>query len=474
MSKLPGSWFFGVTGAHGAEGAVRVGAIIAMFLVYAGIVVMIGSWLEIVRTLRRHPNTSLRAVAAILFAWAAPILVMPPLFSRDVYSYAAQGQMVSRGINPFVHGPSVLGPSRFLGLVDPLWRRSSAPYGPAWERLSGLIVQLADHDVLTAVILFRLVALVGVSLIAWGVPRLARSVSRDQAGAFALAVLNPLVLLVLLGGAHNDALMLGLLVAGCALARSKHVVTGLILCALAAEILVPALIGVAFIAWWWSDGASTLTRRGSRVAVAILFSIGVMVLVSALCGLGWRWLSGLSDPGLVVSWLDPATAVGLALGHLAGLLHDRGQSPAFVQGSRMASLGLAAIISVGLILRSRRIGAMQAIGWSLLAFAILGPIVWPWYETWGFVFLAVVAEAWTLRILVMLSALACFADVPDARYFWPADPILVFSALACLIAVIVAYGLVRLRPSMKWCSHPEPILPPTDSDHLTLWRSRDR
>ena len=41
--------------------------------------------------------------------------------------------------------------------------------------------------------------------------------------AFGLAVLNPAVLLVLLGGAHNDALMLGLLVAGCALARRHHV-----------------------------------------------------------------------------------------------------------------------------------------------------------------------------------------------------------------------------------------------------------
>jgi ABC-type Na+ efflux pump permease subunit len=183
-------------------------------LVYAGVVLMIGSWFEIVRTVRRHPGIPLRSVVAIATAWVLPVLVMPPLFSRDVYTYAAQGEMVRRGINPYLHGPIALGQSRFLGFVDPLWRTAPAPYGPAWERLSEAIVSVARHDVLATLVGFRLVALIGVALMAWGVPALARSIGREQTVAFSLAVLNPVVLLVLVGGAHNDALMLGLLVAG--------------------------------------------------------------------------------------------------------------------------------------------------------------------------------------------------------------------------------------------------------------------
>ena len=74
-------------------------------------------------------------------------------------------------------------------------------------------------------------------------------------------MLNPLVLLVLLGGAHNDALMLGLLVAGCAAARRNHILIGLVLCALAAEVKVPALIGAVFIGWWWSEGSAAWRQR---------------------------------------------------------------------------------------------------------------------------------------------------------------------------------------------------------------------
>ena len=96
-------------------------------LVYAGVAVMLGSWFEIVRTLRRHPHAPLGPVAAIAVAWALPVLVMPPLFSRDVYSYVAQGEMITRGFNPYVHGPNVLGSGPILRLVDPLWRHSRGP-----------------------------------------------------------------------------------------------------------------------------------------------------------------------------------------------------------------------------------------------------------------------------------------------------------------------------------------------------------
>src|SRR5258708_29783973 len=171
-SKRPDAWFFGT--GNGVSASSPNSTFLGVMVLYLGVVLMIGSWYEVVRTLRRNPATPVRAVVAIMVAWALPVLVMPPLFSRDVYSYAAQGEMVSRGINPYVHGPTALGPNPFLRLVDPIWRNARAPYGPAWERLAGGIVQLARHDVIAAIAGFRFVALIGVVLIALGVPGPAR------------------------------------------------------------------------------------------------------------------------------------------------------------------------------------------------------------------------------------------------------------------------------------------------------------
>jgi alpha-1,6-mannosyltransferase len=445
-SKMPNAWFFGL--GTGASGAGQDGTYLGVIILYLGVALMVASWFEVIRTLRRNPTTPVRVVMTIIVTWSVPVFVMPPLFSRDVYSYAAQGEMVSRGLNPYVQGPSALGSNPYFRLVDPIWQHAHAPYGPAWERLAGGIVQITRHDVVATIVGFRLVALIGVGLIAWGVPVLARSVGRDPAVVLGLAVLNPLVLLVLLGGAHNDALMLGLLVAGCAAARRNHILVGLALCALAAEVKVPALIGALFIGWWWSEGATSWRQRAARVAGAVLVAVALMGVIGVASGLGWHWLDSLNNPGVVVSWVDPVTAVGLALSHASSGLGLGGHSTAYVQAARTVGVALAAVISIGLVLRSR-LGPLHALGWSLLAFVVLGPVVWPWYETWGFVFLAVVAEAWTLRLLLALSAMACFADLPSVRYFEAAEPILAIVCWLLLAPLVIAYGVVRIAPSVR-------------------------
>jgi alpha-1,6-mannosyltransferase len=107
-------------------------------------------------------------------------------------------------------------------------------------------------------------------------------------------------------------------------------------------------------------------QRLPRLAGAILIAVALMAVIGLVSGLGWRWLDGLTNPGVVVSWVDPVTAVGLSFSHVSGALGFGGHSAAYVQGTRAVGLGLAALVSIGLIMRSTRIGAMQALGWSLL------------------------------------------------------------------------------------------------------------
>jgi hypothetical protein len=439
--RAPGAWFFATTGGARTAGTGFFG----VMLVYVGIVLMLGAWFELVRLVRRSPPVPMPRLVAILVAWVGPVLFMPPLFSRDVYLYAAQGEMLHRGLNPYVHTPSALGGGPFLALADPLWSHVIAPYGPVWDWLSGVVVALSSHDVPMAVAGFRLVALVGLELIAWGVSSLARSIGRPATVAFALGPLNPLVLLVLVGGAHIEALMLGLLVAGCALARRHHVFAGLVMCALAAQVELPALIGAVFIGWWWRHG--NWRQRVPCVVGALSIVVALMGVITAVSNLGWHWLAGLADPGRIVSWLDPVTALGLAMGHAASALGIGGHTAGLVEISRCVGLGLAAALSVVLLLGSKHQGEVGALGWGLLLFAVLGPVVEPWYETWGLVVLAVVAERWTLGLVLGLSALACFADMPPARSLGASDPVFTVIWWTVLVSAVGAYVTLRLLPS---------------------------
>jgi alpha-1,6-mannosyltransferase len=462
------SWFWippGIPAGHPESS----GQFLGIMLVYLGIALLLGAWFETIRAARTGGGVRLRRLRLVLLAWAAPILLAPPLFSLDVYSYAAQGQMVSKGLDPYLHGPSVLGSSTFLTLVDPLWRHATAPYGPAWERLSGWVVQLSAHRVLWAVVGFRLVALAGLALLAWGIPVLARAAGRDDAAAFTVAVLNPLVLLTLLGGAHNDALMLGLLVLACALAARGHALAGLACCALAAEVKVPALIAAVVIGWGWWGAGQGLRPRLARTLLAVALTAALMTAIGAAVDLSWRWVGAVFGAGTVVSWLDPVTAAGLALAHLAHALGYHGGSGAFVESSRVIGLGIAAVISVLLLIRPRHREPVQALGWSLFAFVLLGPVVWPWYEAWPFVFLAVMAEGWTLRLVAALSAAACFADMPSPRLLISAPAPDVATGWGVLGALLLAY-LASRRPWSRRLGTPRPQ-PELATDQQTQGRA---
>jgi hypothetical protein len=471
-AKISGAWFFGIAPASGA-GAGAAGAdarFLGIVAVYAGLVVLLGSWYELVRTARRGPDVTARRLLPVLVAWEIPLVMVGPLFSRDVYSYAAQGRMLTRGIDPYRHGPSALGHGPFLALVDPLWRHATAPYGPLWVRLSEATVQLARHDALASVVGFRVVALVGTSLIAWGVASLAVAGEGRAGPAFAVGAMNPVVLLDLLAGAHNDALMLGLLVAACALARRHHIAAAVVVCALASSIKLPALIGVLFIGWFWARAGAPLSARLARSGAALAITGGLLAVIGLVSGLNWQFLGGLTNPGVVVSWLDPATAAGRGLANAAHALGWAAHTAVVVRVTRVVALSAAAAVAAWLFVRTRRGQEVVALGWSLLAFAVLGPVVWPWYETWGLVFLACAASvaattnagtSWVLRVVMVLTTIASFADIPHPGLLTGGDGALVWSCWGVLAAATAVFVVRRLVLPGRLASRLRPAALPT-------------
>jgi hypothetical protein len=383
--------------------------------VFVGMLVLSRVWYDLARALDRERGVPVRKLAVIFAIWVLPLLVAPPLFSRDVYSYAAQGDMVTHGITPYQYGPSVLGAGPYVTNVDPLWGSAAAPYGPVFLRLDGLIVTLTAHNPLATVVGLRFLALVGVILLAVFIPKLAEACGRDPATAFTLAVLNPITLLHLIGGAHNDALMLGLLVAGVALAKRGRPVLGIVICTLAAAIKVPAAVGILYIGWDWVGSGVPWRERVRPVLTACLISGGVMGVLAGVTGMGWGWLTALGTPDAVRSMIAPTTFLGTWGGHLVHAL-GVGPSPHAVL-SIFRALGLAAAGVVGLVLfvRSRRVGTVQALGLTLLAIVLLGPVVQPWYVAWGLVLLAPVAAGRTRGVLIALSIGVSFLELPGAR-----------------------------------------------------------
>ncbi len=446
--EMPGTWFFGVppnTAISQAPSQLMV--LFGLVAVYGGLVLLMRVWYGLVKYLAQRPGIPVKYLSWMFVLWVIPMLVVPPIFSRDVFSYAAQGEMVSRHINPYTYGPFTLGSGPYVSPVDKLWGNTPAPYGPLFLIIDGFFATASLHNMLVTVVLLRLLELGGVVLIAWCIPKLARAYGHDGAATFSLAVLNPLVLLTLIGGAHNDAIMAGLLVAGITAAKLRRPVLGIIICSMAAAIKVPAALGIVYIGWSWLGSGIPIRRRVRPVITAGLISGAVMLAFTVLSGLGLGWIGNLATPGTVRSWLAPPTGIGMALTGVAHAIGIGISQGAVLSFTRVVGLMAAAGISVYLLKESDRIGSLKALGSSLLIFVVLAPVVQPWYLTWGLILLAPVATRRIRNLIVVLSMMSPFIGLPGGRILL--DELIHANPLAVAASLVVLLG-VFLAPLGRW------------------------
>ncbi|MFF5974126.1 polyprenol phosphomannose-dependent alpha 1,6 mannosyltransferase MptB [Streptomyces sp. NPDC012769] len=432
LAVAAGGWAAGTLPVRGGQGlwqphgsALTVaGAVLA----YLGLTLLLAAWWQYGRQLAAGARDR---VLVTLGWWAGPLLLAPPLHSADVYSYVAQGAMVLEGHDVYGAGPSVLGPGDLghdaAASVGGHWTDTPAPYGPVFLVLAQAVVKLTGGAVVPAVLGMRLLALAALALIVRAVLGLARETGpgRSQAGegrvgvhgagALWLAALNPLLLIHVVGGMHNDGLMIGLMLTGVLLAVRDRWVLGSAVIGLATMVKSPAAVALLFVgillARRWGGGVRNLLR-GLVLPGAV--AAAVAAGATLLAGTGFGWLRTQSVAGTIHTALSVSSDLGLGLGLLVA--DDPEPVKAVVQ-----KLGLlAALVLIAFLGRRAwqgRLSPVLALGLSLLALVALSPMVQPWYLLWGTATVAA-AGVWHTRpaqFLAVLSAALTYETAPSGH-----------------------------------------------------------
>src|SRR3954464_13883766 len=189
---------------------------VSLTMTTTGAVMMALAWLMLGRFALGNRRMSRSQLDHTLLLWVVPLLIAPPMYSKDVYSYLAQSQIAANGLNPYKVGPAPgLGLDHVFTLSVPsLWRETPAPYGPLFLWVGRGISALTGENIVAAVLSHRVVVLIGVGMIVWAVPRLARRCGVAEVSALWLGAANPLLIMHLVAGLHHEALMLGLMLTG--------------------------------------------------------------------------------------------------------------------------------------------------------------------------------------------------------------------------------------------------------------------
>ncbi|OYD70854.1 alpha-(1-_6)-mannopyranosyltransferase A [Rhodococcus sp. OK302] len=435
------------------------GSILSAAIVWIGVLCMIGAWVRLGRSTLRG-DVTLRGLRYIVPLWTFPLLFAVPMFSRDAFSYLAQGALLRDGFDPYSVGP-VVNPGILLDNVSNVWTTTTTPYGPVHLLLTDAIVRLTGENVIAGTMLLRITMLPGLALMMWAVPHLAKKLGGNTAIALWLAVLNPLVLIHLIGGVHNEMLMVGLMVAGIALALERKHMFGIALIAVAVAIKATAGVALPFVVWIWmiherenavAEGREPMSPIRSFVKTAgIGFAIFVAVLgsTSLIAGVGLGWTTALSGSNKIINWLSLPTIFA----HLSTLATSWFAGDHFNDILAVARTVAAVILVVIVALvwwryRKTERDAVMGIVIAMIAIVVLSPAALPWYYSWPLAVAAGFAlSPTTLAILVGLSSWLMLVFQPDGSIGMYSFP---HVALATFASVVAAMSLrtedpLRLR-----------------------------
>lgn len=415
---------------------------------YLGLATLSLAWLALGRrVLARDPAASpalLRRFAAVT---AAPFLLAAP-FGRDLWAYAAQGNLVRHGVDAYQRGPAAV-PGAFTAEVSGRWLHSPSPYGPLWLRVSQLADWISGGHPTGAALLLRLPGYAGLLLCLGAVTVLARRMPGRSTPAVWVGLANPLTITLGIGGGHNDLIMMGLAFGGLALATRpglRALAAGAALAGAAVMVKSPAAVVVAFTVPVWlaaNHAAPALRRVIAACLTALAAAAAAVAALTAACGLGTGWTRQVNSDSSWVSWLSLPSGVGM-------LTHAATGTPLKAVDDTMRTIRsagevIAVIALIALwLLAVRRSARSVSVPLGLLAVALavaalLAPSVQPWYYCWGLALAGLVVTRHTGLVLLATVGLVFAVMITPDGFGLESGPwavaVIAGGLLACWLAL---------------------------------------
>jgi len=336
------------------------------------------------------PRLGRRVVWSLILALVAGFAIAPVLLSHDVYSYVDYARLgVRHGLDPYVHPP--LAAPNDPAYAEVTWTEATSAYGPLFTLAT---YPLAWLPVGLAVALLKAVAALSVLGVAILTARIAAWRGIDPLRAAAFVALNPLVLVHVVGGAHNDGLMMLLaMLAVAATLSARELVGG---AAFAAAIATK--LSAAFVAPFALVG----TRSKGRLAAGFLVT-ALAIAAGAYLAFGWDWLRGFGLAGENQSRTSHMS-IPITAARLTGL---------GAGGVRLAAAVLfAALVIYLLAWTARGNDWVRAAAWT--AFALLIATAWllPWYLIWPLPLVAISRDRPLQLLTLALTAYQLGARIP--------------------------------------------------------------
>ncbi|QFQ02134.1 hypothetical protein CUROG_03775 [Corynebacterium urogenitale] len=394
---------------------------ILVVVMWVGVVLMILSWIIVGGHILRHGHS---LSTGMMMAWVAPLLFAGPLMSRDLYSYLMQGTLARDGINAYEHGAAA-NPGPLLFEVSADWRNTTTPYGPLHLWVGEIITSVTGDNITAGTFAYKLLSIASFAVMVWAVAHLARHFGMRASVAVWLGVANPLSVIHLIGGMHNENLMMALtlagMVAGLKLKPWLGLATGSLLIGVAVSLKATAFIALPFLVWIAvariagpaPEGLfrESLKRLLSLIATG-LAALGItgaaLTVVTWLSGQSWGWIAEMTGNTKVINPLALPSFLASTLAPPLSQLNDDITFNLIVNAVRPYStlLMMLGLVAVWWLFRRDEIFALKGVTLAYLVTCVLNTVTLPWYYTAALAFIGVWA---TDRRIIFFTTWICMA-----------------------------------------------------------------
>jgi len=330
---------------------------------------------------------------------ALVLLLMYPIFSLDIFYYMNADRIWSvYRENPFVVPP-------LQGAHDPFfpynaWGHYPLPYGPLWPWITRATSFFGGGAILPTLLAFKGLGVLGyllcLPLLSWGLSASRRD--RRLAGLCVFAW-NPLVLLELAGGGHNDGIALVPAALAFGLwARRRTVSTAL---AATTSFLVKATVSIAVPALLWGS-----FRRALRERRLLRWALIHVMPIVALWLLTWLpfWVGG------APSFAKEIDQFHYSLTAIAAAAAPTLWREDVIRGLQITLLALFALFYLTQLrdLATEDTPALRSV-WRIMVLYML--VVAPFYSAWYMVWPTFIAALLAERRTTLLTALLCLGSL---------------------------------------------------------------
>jgi hypothetical protein len=402
--------------------------------------------------LRRGWQPAVRRLLLGSAAAVAAFVLVRPIGSADVLSYAAYGRIAALGSDPYDIPPDEFAAATGDPVADAVqepWRSTTSVYGPLGTLLMRVASMIGGSSLRLTVFVLAVVGALAYLATALLLDRLAGPSDQRRARAAVLWAVNPLLLYELVGGVHLDVQAVALGAAALLVAAGGRVAATVgagMLVGAAVAIKAPfGLYGIALL-------MPLVIARDVRRSIALIAG-GLLVVLPAYATAGPHVFDRTREAARLISRASPWNLIRVAVDEPFGMDTSRP-----ILGAIAIAAALALIV---LLLRATppaqrlhppQIAFVLSTGWLLTVLYSL-----PWYDAMLFAPLAVIAATpYDGPLVTRLTVLALayvpgrvFEEAPLSRDLteltreWRS--IITPVALLCVVIVVVVRAIVAQR-----------------------------